>query len=114
MERLVDQAAAQARAMADAEARGEQVGPAPRIQIQPVPTMVGLGQAELPTQVPDPDNEGETKASIVHFLVLSFSTPSGEQHYFLQPGQAKNLAEAMNEAATMSESGMWLPGQRGN
>lgn len=93
--------------MADA---GEQPT-SPRIQVQPVPTVVGLGQSEFPGPVPDPDNEGEMKMGLVRHLVLSFSTPQGENHFFLSPDQAKNLGATLEQAAAATQSGVWLPGQ---
>jgi hypothetical protein len=107
---LVDQAAQQARAMADAEASGQPKG-ASRIPLGPIPTLCGLGQAELPTPEPDPENQGQLRQVMKKHVVLSFSTPCGEQHYFLPPDQCKLLAEGIQQAATACETGMWLPGQ---
>jgi hypothetical protein len=106
---MIDMAVKQAKAIADAEQRGEQGGQQ-QIPIGPVPTLVGLGQAEVPTPVPDEENEGQMKMVVRKQVVISFSTACGVAHYFLPADQTKNLAKAMEQAAAACESGMWLPG----
>lgn len=89
-------------------AAAEAAKAAPQVSgIQPIPLPCAVQVATPDVPVPVPQRDGTVK-NVKDFIILQYETPAGSGILWLDPNQAEQIADGLEQAAAAQRAGIVL------